>query len=200
MFIHESSPNSRHMKQICAHLNAGGIVAAPSSTGYCLLIQTTDRRALERVRRLRQLDKHHLFTLICEDLSVISKKAILDDRCYKLMKKHIPSPCTFILRASKSISKEILHPKRRTIGIRVPKEPILMSLLKSFDAPLLSVSLEQHAATSIALTADEVENMVGDQALVLDVGRPCPVDLSTIVDCTEHPFTIMRQGQYWVEL
>lgn len=196
IYLHEHTPNKRDLQRVRQHLNAGGVVASPSATGYCLLIRVGNRDALQTVRALRGLDKHHLFTLFCHDLSMIAKKASMDDAIYRLLKKHTPSPCTFVLKASKQISKDILHPKRRTIGIRVPVEPILKALLAVFEEPLLSVSLQTQDDASVTLVAEDVKEMVGDAAMVLDVGHPCPVDVSTVVDCTAHPYQILRQGMY----
>ena len=139
--IHPENPQPRLIKQAAEILRAGGVIVYPTDSSYALGCQLGDKGALERIRRLRRLDDKHNFTLVCCDLSQLGIFAKVDTGAFRLLKIHTPGPYTFILDATREVPRMLLHPKRRTIGLRVPAHPIAQALLRELGAPLMSVSL-----------------------------------------------------------
>jgi tRNA threonylcarbamoyl adenosine modification protein (Sua5/YciO/YrdC/YwlC family) len=139
--IHPENPQSRLIKQAVEIIRRGGVVVFPTDSSYALGCQIGDKSAVERVRRLRQLDDKHNFTLICADLSQLGLFAKVDTGAFRLLKAHTPGPYTFILNATREVPRLLMHPKRRTIGLRVPAHPIALALTQELGEPLMSVSL-----------------------------------------------------------
>ncbi|MHC6226711.1 L-threonylcarbamoyladenylate synthase [Pseudomonas sp. X10] len=139
--IHAENPQPRLIKQAVDIIRKGGVVVYPTDSAYALGCQIGDKGAVEKVRRLRQLDKHHNFTLMCCDMSQLGLYAKVDTGTFRLLKAHIPGPYTFILNGTREVPRLLLHEKRRTIGIRVPDHPITLALLEELGEPLMSVSL-----------------------------------------------------------
>jgi tRNA threonylcarbamoyl adenosine modification protein (Sua5/YciO/YrdC/YwlC family) len=192
--IHAENPQARLIKQAVEIIRKGGVVVYPTDSAYAMGCQIGDKNAVERVRRLRQLDKHHNFTLLCCDLSQMGLFAKIDTATFRLLKAHIPGPYTFILNATREVPRLLLHEKRRTIGLRVPSNPIVLALLEELGEPLMSVSLimpgeeepmtdpyeirqalEHHVDLIIDggfgdLKASTVINLAGDEPEVIRVG------------------------------
>ncbi|RZI87220.1 MAG: threonylcarbamoyl-AMP synthase, partial [Pseudomonas sp.] len=139
--IHPENPQPRLIKQAVEIIRKGGVVVYPTDSAYAMGCQIGDKSAIERVRRLRQLDKNHNFTLLCCDLSQMGLFAKIDTSTFRLLKAHVPGPYTFILNATREVPRLLLHEKRRTIGLRVPSNPIVLALLAELGEPLMSVSL-----------------------------------------------------------
>lgn len=139
--IHPQSPQPRLVKQAVEIIRQGGVVVYPTDSSYAVGCRIGDKSAIERVRRLRQLDDRHNFTLLCVDLSQLGLFAKVDTAAFRLIKAHTPGPYTFILNATREVPRLLLHPKRRTIGLRVPEHPIAQALLAELGEPLMSVSL-----------------------------------------------------------
>lgn len=192
--IHAENPQPRLIKQAVDIIRKGGVVVYPTDSSYAMGCQIGDKNAIERVRRLRQLDKNHNFTLICCDLSQMGLFAKIDTATFRLLKAHVPGPYTFILNATREVPRLLLHEKRRTIGLRVPSNPIALALLEELGEPLMSVSLimpgedepmtdpyeirqalEHHVDLIIDggfgdLKASTVINLAGDEPEVIRVG------------------------------
>jgi len=145
--IHPENPQPRLIKQAVEIIRAGGVVIYPTDSSYAIGCQIGDKNAVERVRRLRQLDDKHNFALICSDLSQLGLFAKVDTGTFRLLKAHTPGPYTFILNATREVPRLLLHPKKRTIGLRVPEHPIALALLAELGEPLMSVSLIMPGAT-----------------------------------------------------
>lgn len=139
--IHPENPQARLIKQAVEIIRGGGVVVYPTDSSYALGCAIGDKNAVERIRRLRQLDDKHNFTLVCRDLSQLGLFAKVDTAAFRLLKIHTPGPYTFILNATREVPRMLLHPKRRTIGLRVPSHPIALALLEQLGEPLMSVSL-----------------------------------------------------------
>ena len=139
--IHAENPQPRLVKQAVEIIRQGGVVIYPTDSSYALGCQMGDKAALERIRRLRQLDDKHNFTLVCSDLSQLGLFAKVDTAAFRLLKAHTPGPYTFILAATREVPRMLLHAKRRTIGLRVPAHPIALALAEELGEPLMSVSL-----------------------------------------------------------
>jgi len=138
--IHPENPQPRLIRQAAEIIRKGGVVVYPTDSAYALGCQIGDKAAIERVRRLRQLDKNHNFTLMCCDMSQLGLYAKVDTRLFRLLKAHVPGPYTFILNGTREVPR-LLHEKRRTIGLRVPDHAITLALLAELGEPLMSVSL-----------------------------------------------------------
>lgn len=139
--VHPENPQSRLIKQAAEIIRSGGVLVYPTDSSYAIGCRLGDKNALERIRRLRQLDDKHNFTLVCRDLSQLSTFAKVDTGAFRLLKSHTPGPYTFILVATREVPRIMLHPKRRTVGLRVPSHPIALALLEELAEPLMSVSL-----------------------------------------------------------
>ena len=192
--IHPENPQARLIKQAVEIIKNGGVVVYPTDSSYAVGCHIGDKSAVERIRRLRQLDDKHNFTLVCSDLSQLGLFAKVDTGAFRLLKAHTPGPYTFILNATREVPRMLMHPKRRTIGLRVPSHPIAMALLEQLGEPLMSVSLimpgdaeplsdpyemrqvlEHHVDLIIdggfgGLEASTVINLSGDEPEVIRVG------------------------------
>ncbi|MFZ3022403.1 L-threonylcarbamoyladenylate synthase [Pseudomonas sp.] len=192
--IHPENPQARLIKQAVEIIRNGGVVVYPTDSSYAVGCHIGDKSAVERIRRLRQLDDKHNFTLVCSDLSQLGLFAKVDTGAFRLLKAHTPGPYTFILNATREVPRMLMHPKRRTIGLRVPSHPIAMALLEQLGEPLMSVSLimpgdaeplsdpyemrqvlEHHVDLIIdggfgGLEASTVINLAGDEPEVIRVG------------------------------
>ena len=192
--IHPENPQARLIKQAVEIIKNGGVVVYPTDSSYAVGCHIGDKSAVERIRRLRQLDDKHNFTLVCSDLSQLGLFAKVDTGAFRLLKAHTPGPYTFILNATREVPRMLMHPKRRTIGLRVPSHPIAMALLEQLGEPLMSVSLimpgeaeplsdpyemrqvlEHHVDLIIdggfgGLEASTVINLAGDEPEVIRVG------------------------------
>ncbi len=192
--VHPTHPQPRLIAQAVDLLAAGGVLAAPTDSGYALVARLDDREAADTLRRLRGLDARHHLTLICRDLSEIAQFAKVDNQQYRLLKMATPGPFTFILQASKEVPKRVSHPSRKTIGLRVPAHPVTEALLAALDAPLLATTLilPQHDAPFV--DPQEVIDALGKQvAAVIDAER-CPWQPTTVVDLSGSTPEVLRLG------
>lgn len=192
--IHPQTPQPRLIKQAVEIIRAGGVVVYPTDSSYAVGCRIGEKSAIERVRRLRQLDDRHNFTLLCRDLSQLGLFAKVDTTAFRLLKAHTPGPYTFILDATREVPRLLLHPKRRTIGLRVPTHPIAQALLESLGEPLMSVSLvmpgEEEPLSDPYEMRDRLEHQVD---LVID-GGPGGGTASTVVDLTGAEPQVIRAG------
>lgn len=182
--IHPDNPQPRLLKQAVALLQKGGVLAIPTDSSYALVCQLDDRNAVDRLRRIRQVnDKHHL-TLLCRDLSELANYAIVDNKQYRLMKLATPGPYTFILDATKEVPRRVSHPSRKTIGLRVPDRKGLQLLLELHGAPLLATTLIPAGETEPLNDPQEIRDRY-EKLLdaIVDAGA-CPLEPTTVVDLT----------------
>lgn len=196
---HPDNPQPRLIKQAADMLRQGAILAIPTDSSYALVCHLDDRPAVERLRRIRQInDKHHL-TLLCRDLSELSSYARVDNRQYRLLKLATPGPYTFILEASKEVPKRLSHPSRKTIGLRVPDRKGTQLLLEQLGEPLIATTLIPPGETEPLHDADEIiERFAHDLDAVVDAGA-CPSESTTVIDLVPmsmgNPPTVVRQGR-----
>lgn len=139
--IHPDNPQLRLIRQAIDIIRDGGVIAYPTDSAYALGCHIGDKKAVERIRKIRRLDEKHNFTLVCRDLSELATYAQVNNSQYRMLKNHTPGPYTFILKGSKDVPRRLMHPKRKTIGIRVPECPIVQSLLSELDSPIMSSTL-----------------------------------------------------------
>ena len=139
--VHPMNPQKRLIQQAVDIIRQGGIVVYPTDSGYAIGCQIGDKKAVDRICQIRDIDKEHNFTLMCRDLSELSTYARVDNDAFRLLKNNTPGPYTFILKGTKEVPKRLLNPKRKTIGIRVPTNRIALALLEELNEPLMSTSL-----------------------------------------------------------
>ncbi|VAW76365.1 Hypothetical YciO protein, TsaC/YrdC paralog [hydrothermal vent metagenome] len=193
--IHPDNPQARLIRHAVDIIRAGGIAAVPTDSSYALICHLDDKRAVERVRRIRDLDKQHNFTLMCRDLSEIATYARVDNSAYRLLKAHTPGPYTFVLRATAVVPRRLQHPKQKTIGIRVTDNSILEHLLAEHDQPVMSTTLIMPGNDYPETDAHEIREKLEHQLdLVVDGGH-CGVEPTTVVDLTDSVPRVVRQGR-----
>jgi tRNA threonylcarbamoyl adenosine modification protein (Sua5/YciO/YrdC/YwlC family) len=182
--VHPENPQLRLIKQAVEIIRAGGVVIYPTDSSYALGCQIGNKTALERIRRLRQLEDKHNFTLVCRDLSQLSLFAKVDTGAFRLLKTHTPGPYTFILNATREVPRMLLHPKRRTIGLRVPSHPIALALLEELGEPLMSVTLILPGETLPMSDPYEMRQILEHQVELIIDGGFGGLEASTVVDLT----------------
>ena len=182
--IHPDNPQPRLLKQAVTLLQKGGVLAIPTDSSYALVCQLDDKNAVERLRRIRQVnDKHHL-TLLCRDLSELANYALVDNQQYRLMKLGTPGPYTFILDATKEVPRRVSHPSRKTIGLRVPNRKGTKMLLDLMGSPLLATTLIAPGETEPLNDPEEIrERFEHEVDAVVDAGA-CPLEPTTVIDLT----------------
>ena len=192
--IHPENPQLRLIRQAVEIVRAGGVIVYPTDSAYALGCQIGDKKALDRIRQIRQLDKHHNFTLMCRDLSELSAYAKVANQVFRLLKTYTPGPYTFILDATAEVPRRLMHPKRKTIGLRVPGNPIALALLEELGEPLMSVTLimptDEYPLTDPYDIRDTLEHHVD---LIVDGGY-CGLEATTVVDLSGEVPQITRQG------
>ena len=193
--IHVDNPQPRLIRQAVEIIRSGGVIVYPTDSCYALGCQLGDKAAVDRIRQIRAMDERHHFTLVCRDLAQIAKLARVDDVHYRLLKANTPGSYTFILRASKEVPRRLLHPKRSTIGLRVPDHPVVQALLTELDQPLLSSTLMLPGAEEPLNDALAIRERLEHQVdLVLD-GGACGTTPTTVIDLSEHSPQVLRLGK-----
>jgi len=192
--IHPVSPQPRLVRQAVAAMRAGSVVVYPTDSCYALGCLIGDKEAMERIRRIREADKHHNFTLVCRDLSEIARYARVDNTQYRTLRAFTPGPYTFLLEATREVPKRLQNPKRRTIGIRVPDNEIVKALLAELGEPVMSSTLllpgEEVPMTDPHEIRDRLQHVVD---LVVDGGAGGHTP-SSVVDLTGPAPVVVRRG------
>lgn len=192
--IHPTNPQLRLVHQAVEIIDAGGVIAYPTDSSYALGCHIGDKKALERVRRIRKIDDKHNMTLVCSDLSEISTYAKLNNSDYRMLKSLTPGPYTFILNATHEVPRRLMHPKRRTIGIRVVDHPVVRAILDELRQPLMSTTLILPGETLPMTEAEEIRDVLQHQIdLVIDSGH-CGIETTTVIDLTGAAPTLVREG------
>jgi len=192
--IHPDNPQARLINQAVEIINKGGVVIYPTDCAYALGCHLGDKTALERIKRIRQLNDKHNFTLVCRDLSEISTYAKVDNSDYRLLKAHTPGAYTFILKATSEVPRRLLHPKRRTIGIRIPDNPIALALTEALGEPIMSTSLIMPNEDMPLMDPYEMRELLQHQVdLVIDGGY-CGMEATSVINLVDEVPEIIRQG------
>ncbi len=192
--IHPENPQLRLIKQAVEIIRKGGVVIFPTDSSYAVGCHIGDKSAVERIRRLRQLDDKHNFTLVCSDLSQLSLFAKVDTAAFRLLKNHTPGPYTFILNATREVPRMLLHPKRRTIGLRVPSHPITLALLEELGEALMSVSLILPGDELPMSDPYEMRQMLEHQVDLIIDGGFGGLEASTVVSLLDEEPEVLRIG------
>ena len=192
--IHPETPQSRLIQQAVSIIQRGGVVVYPTDSAYALGCQLGDKKAMERIRRIRSLREDHNFTLVCRDLSELGTYARVDNAVYRFLRHATPGAYTFVLEATREVPRRLVQPKRKTIGLRVPDHPIPQALLETLDEPLMSATLilpgDDYPMTDPYDIRDRLEHEVD---LVIDGGF-CGLEATSVIDLTDTVPVILRRG------
>lgn len=193
--IHPDNPQPRLIKQAVEIIRQGAVIVYPTDSCYALGCHLGDKDAMSRIRAIRGVDEKHHFTLVCRDLSEIAQYAKVDNSQYRLLKSHTPGSYTFILQATKEVPRRLQHPKRSTIGLRIPDHPVALALLEELQEPLLSMTLLLPGDDLPATEPWEIRDMLEHQVdLVIDGGH-CGVEMTTVIDLSESQPQLVRTGK-----
>jgi tRNA threonylcarbamoyl adenosine modification protein (Sua5/YciO/YrdC/YwlC family) len=193
--LHPVNPQARLVRQAVELLRGGGVIAYPTDSCYALGCHIGDKDALERIRRIRDADRHHHFTLVCRDLTEIARYAKVDTRQFRLLKACTPGPYTFLLEATRETPRRLQHEKRRTIGIRVPDHEVPRMLLAELGEPIMSSTLMLLGDDLPLNDGEEIEARLGREIDALLDGGACGVEPTTVVDLAAWPPVVLRQGR-----
>ena len=192
--IHPENPQPRLIKQAVEIVRQGGVIAYPTDSSYALGCRIGEKSAVERIRHIRRLDDKHNFTLVCRDLSELGLYAKVDTGLFRLLKAHTPGPYTFILNATREVPRMLLHPKRRTIGLRVPSHPIAQALLEELGEPLMSVSLILPGQSEAMEDPYEMRQALEHHVDLIIDGGYGGTAVSTVVNLSEGEPQVIRVG------
>jgi tRNA threonylcarbamoyl adenosine modification protein (Sua5/YciO/YrdC/YwlC family) len=192
--IHPDNPQVRLIKQACEIIRRGGLIVYPTDSGYALGCQIGDNDAMERLRRIRQLDADHNFTLVCRDLSELSTYAKFNNAVFRLLKAYTPGPYTFVLPATKEVPRKLQHPKRKTIGLRIPEHSIALALLEELNEPLMSSTLILPGDDMPMTDAEDIVDTIGKQVDLIIDGGACGAEPTTVVEFVDDLPEVTRHG------
>lgn len=193
--IHPETPQERNIKKAVEMIRAGGCAVLPTDSGYALACTLENKDARERILSIRNIDRYHNFTLLCADLSELSLYARVDNAVFRLLKNNTPGPYTFILKATKDVPRKLMNERRKTIGLRVPGNPIMQALLQELGEPLMSVSLILPGRDVAESDPYEIDQEIGNRVDLLVDGGNLAETPTTVVGFTEDGTPdIMREG------
>ncbi len=193
--IHPSDPQPRLVAEIVQIIRDGGLIAYPTDSSYAFGCHIGDKRAIDRIHRIRRTDKTHNFTLVCTDLSEISTYARVDNWAYRLIKSMTPGPYTFVLPATRGVPKRLQNPKRRTIGLRVPDHPLVHAMLDALGEPIMSSTLTLPGDNMPLTDPVEIEERIGHQVdAIIDAG-PTGIEPTSVLDMTSGAVEVLRVGR-----
>lgn len=193
-YVHPDNPQTRLIKQAVELIRQGEVVVYPTDSGYAIGCQMEDKRALDQICRIRQIDKDHNFSLMCRDMSELSVYAKVDNTAFRQIKNNTPGPYTFVLKATREVPRRLQNPKRKTIGIRVPDNAIALALLEELNEPLMSTSLILPGAEVAESDPDEIRDKLEKQVGLILHGGYLGEQPTTVVDLSEGEAIIVREG------
>ncbi|MGG7055605.1 L-threonylcarbamoyladenylate synthase [Nitrosomonas sp. ANs5] len=193
--IHTQTPHLRLIRQAVDIVRKGGVIVYPTDSCYALGCQIGNKEAMDRIRAIRKVDENHHFTLVCRDLAEIATYAKVDNAQYRLLKASTPGNYTFILAATREVPRRLQHPKRHTIGLRIPEHPVTHALLAELDEPLLSSTLILPGDELPLNDAEKIRARLEHQVeLVMDSGS-CGTEMTTVIDLTNDMPELIRSGK-----
>jgi tRNA threonylcarbamoyl adenosine modification protein (Sua5/YciO/YrdC/YwlC family) len=193
--IHPDNPQPRLIKQAAEMLRDGAVIVYPTDSGYALGCHLDDKDAVARIRQIRGLDEKHLMTLMCRDLSELARYARVDNTQFRLLKNNTPGSYTFILDATKEVPRRLQHPKRSTVGLRIPDHPIALALLEELGEPLLSSTLILPDAHQPLTDVDEIRERLECLVELVIEGGTVGIEPSTVIDLTGPVPVLLRRGK-----
>lgn len=193
--IHPDNPQPRLIRRAAEIVREGGVIVYPTDSCYALGCRLGDKSAMERIRAIREVDERHLFALVCRDLAELAVYAKVDNRQFRLLKSATPGSYTFILKATREVPKRLRHPRRKTVGLRVPDHGVVRALLSELGEPLLSATLLLPGDELPRNDAQEIRAQLEHKVdLVLD-GGSCGIVPTTVVDLTGEAAVVTREGK-----
>ncbi|MDG1752190.1 MAG: L-threonylcarbamoyladenylate synthase [Thalassotalea sp.] len=194
-YVHPDNPQGRLMKQAAEIIRQGGVIVYPTDSGYALGCHIGDKKALDRICKIRDIDKNHNFTLVCKDLSELSEYTRVDNSAFRALKNNTPGAYTFIFKASKEVPKRLLNPKKRTIGIRVPDNAIVHALLDALEEPIMSTTLIMPGKQMAEYDPENIRDMLEHQVDLIINGGHLGEHPTTVIDFSEGDAEIIRVGE-----
>ncbi|OUS02820.1 threonylcarbamoyl-AMP synthase [Gammaproteobacteria bacterium 54_18_T64] len=194
LYIHPDNPQQRLIDQAAEIIRGGGVAIYPTDSVYALGCHLGDKAALDRIRQIRALDKNHNFTLLCRDLSELSTYAKVDNQDFRLLKANTPGPYTFILDASSEVPRRLMHPKRKTIGLRAPANAIAQALLETLGEPLMSITLIMPGDEYPLTDPQDIEDMLDNRVDLIINGGYCGMEPTSVIDLTGDAPQLVRAG------
>ncbi|MBU0753284.1 MAG: threonylcarbamoyl-AMP synthase [Gammaproteobacteria bacterium] len=192
--MHPDQPQPRLIRQAAEIARGGGLLAIPTDSAYALAGHIGDAALLDRIRRIRGVDERHHFTLMCRDLSEIATYAKVDNAQYRLLKAATPGSYTFILEGTKELPRRVLHPKRKTIGLRVPNHPLVLALLRELDEPMLTSTLILPSESEPLCDAEDIRERLDKLVdLIIEAGG-CGAQMTTVINLAEGAPQLVREG------
>ncbi len=192
--IHPVNPQPRLIQQAVEIIHRGGVVAYPTDSSYALGCHIGDKQAMERIRRIRRVGNDHNFTLVCPNLADLSLYAKVDNTSFRLMKRVMPGPYTLILKASREVPRRLQHPKKKTIGLRVPDHPVAHALMEALGEPLMSSTLIPPEAEFPLNDPFEIDQAMGHEIDLIIDGGHCGVEATTVVHMVDGIPEVTRVG------
>jgi len=193
--IHPTNPQPRHVAAVVRAIRDGQLIAYPTDSSYAFGCHIGDKRAIDRIRRIRRTDKKHNFTLVCRDLSEISLYARVDNWAYRMLKSMTPGPYTFILQATREVPKRLQNPMQRTIGLRVPDHPLVQAILESLGEPIMSSTLSLPGDDTPLTDPLDIEDKIGHEVdVIIDAGAT-GIEPTTVLDLSHGTVEILRAGR-----
>jgi tRNA threonylcarbamoyl adenosine modification protein (Sua5/YciO/YrdC/YwlC family) len=195
LYIHPDNPQKRLIKQAADAINNGELIVYPTDSGYAIGWSMDNIQAPKTVAKIRNIDKHHFYSIICENISQISQFAVVDNVAFGIIKSHSPGAYTFILPASRRVPKKLQHQHRRSIGVRLPDHKVVNALVKELGEPFMSSSLELHDTHSYELDSNEIDCRIGHAlAFIIDSGYT-PAEPSTVIGLLDDGPHVIRAGK-----
>ena len=192
--IHPQNPQVRLINQAAEILNDGGILVYPTDSVYGIGCKIGDKRALERIRKIRNLNKDHNFTLLCRNISEVAIYAKLNNSNFRTLRTFTPGPFTFVLAASSELPRRLLHPKRKTVGVRIPDNLVIQALMNALSGPVINMTFTLPDDEFGLSDAYEIKQRIGAQVDAIIDGGYCGILPSTVVDLTDDIPILVRQG------
>jgi tRNA threonylcarbamoyl adenosine modification protein (Sua5/YciO/YrdC/YwlC family) len=194
-YVHPENPQGRLMKQAVSIINSGGVIVYPTDSGYALGCHLGDKKALERICNIRDIDKNHNFTLLCCDLSQLSEYTRVENSAYRLLKNNTPGAYTFILKGGKEVPKRLLNPKKKTIGIRIPDNNIAQALLAELGEPIMSTSLIMPGEITTEHDPEHIRDLLEHQVDLIIHGGYLGEHPTTVIDFSNDDIEVIRIGE-----
>jgi tRNA threonylcarbamoyl adenosine modification protein (Sua5/YciO/YrdC/YwlC family) len=194
-YVHPDNPQGRLIKQAVSIINDGGVIVYPTDSGYALGCHLGDKKALEKLCSIRDIDKSHNFTLLCQDLSQLSEYTTVDNTAYRLLKNNTPGAYTFILKGGKEVPKRLLNPKKKSIGIRIPDNNIAQALLAELGEPIMSTSLILPGEQTTENDPEYIRDILEHQVDLIIHGGYLGEHPTTVIDFSNDSIEIIRVGE-----
>lgn len=199
LVVHPTHPQARLVGRAAEIVRAGGVAVYPTDSTYAVGCHLEDKEAVERIRALRRLPRDHLLTLVCRDLSELASYARVDNTSFRLIRHYLPGPFTFVLPATREVPRRLLHRQRRTIGLRVPANPIAQALLGALGEPMMSTTLILPEDDLPVADVEERRSALEHAVDVIVDGGVCGARPTTVVDLTKGQLDVIRQGAGVIE-